>query len=168
MKNWLNLIKNWLKRYGIGCLFIVAGLFNLYNSVRHLQSNRSEFDVVYRWEVSSFVLGLILLMQGIAELFEANGKKRFARIFSIICSSILLVFGLITMFIFDSNIGFFGDVIMMVGLPIFIIVMSVIKLKSKRKDIFTMRQLKAIDIVLAFIIFLIITWIILLFTFRGV
>ena len=30
-------MKNWLKRYGMGCLFIVAALFNLYSSVQHIR-----------------------------------------------------------------------------------------------------------------------------------
>ena len=160
-------MKIWLKKYGIGCLFIVAALLNLYSSARHFQFNRSEFDVIYRWELSGFIFGLIFLVMGVAQLFEARNKKRFSSIFMIVSSSILLVFGLIAMLVFDSDIGFFGDMIMMVGLPIFMIIINVIKLRSG-KEIFPKKQLKAIDIALGLIIAVIFIWIILIFSFTGV
>jgi len=154
-------MKNWLKRYGISILFIGVALYMLYSNVLIFLSNRSEFDVVYRWQVTSFSLGLIFLTMGVAQLFEANGKKRFANIFSIICSSVLVIFGLIAMFVFDSYIGFWDDMLLMVGLPGFMMVISVIRLRSDGKEILTKKQLKVIDIALSLVIvviFALILW----------
>ena len=160
-------MKNWLKRYGVGCLFIVAALFNLYSSVQHIRSNRSEFDVIYRWEISGISFGLVFLVAGVAQIFEAAGKKRIAHIFSIISGGILMILGLIAMFVFDSDIGFFGDMLMMVGLPGFLMVMNVIRMRSNGKEILTKKQLKVVDTILILVIAVIFIWIILTFSFMG-
>ena len=156
-------MKDWLKRHGVPFFMIITALFILYNGVHSFIFNRQESDVIYRWELSSFSRGLVFLTIGFTQIFEVNDRKRFAHIFNMICSSILIIFGFIAIFAFHSDFGFFDDMLWMVVIPLFMIIRSVSRLCGIRKDqhILTKKQLKTIDVVLtlaAIVFFVFMGW----------
>ena len=157
-------MKKWLKSYGISILFIIAALFMVYNGAQSFLSNRHE--VIHRWNFTGFTSGLIFLSLGVAHFFEVNGKKRFSSILNIICGSVIAIFGLIIMFVFDSvdSLDFIMNVLMLVGLPGFLILISIIKLSGK-DQLVTKKGVKVIEIVLVFVILVLIAFLVWAFTY---
>ena len=143
-------MKKWLERTGAPFFIIIIALFTLFNNLRHFIANRSDFDVIYRWELSGSFIGFLFLIMGVSLLFESRNKMATAYIFTIISCAILFIVGLIVLFMFDSDIGFIFDILIMLGLPLLYIALSFVKLKRIGKsELIPKHQLKKLEIVLS-------------------
>ena len=158
MKNWLKRNKNYI---AIIFIFFIA-LNSFYSGVQNFVNNRSQFEVIYRWELSSFYPSFFILAMGLWFFFDEIKKEHVANLVAIILGSILFIMGIPIMFVFDNNIGFFSDVLLMFVLSGLLIGVGLLKLSTDQKSLITKKQLKRIDRILSICVFLIILTILIL------
>ena len=122
---------------------IVISIFMLGLDISHFITRRNTyyeyFDQIYRWELSTIIPILLFLTIGVGFFIEVRGKEQIAHIMTTTSSTILLLAGTFMYFAFDNidNAGAFSDALIMVGLPMFLLAVSVFRLRNHGKDVLT-------------------------------
>ena len=126
----------------IGPLALIAiSMFMFIIDVVRFITRRNEysefFDQIHRWEMSTFIPILLFLIIGTTFFIEVRGKEKIAHYVSVSASSVVLLAGTIMYFVLENfdNADAFTDALLMIILPLFLVAVSIFRLRNHGKDI---------------------------------
>ena len=158
----------------LGPLAVIAiSIFMLVLDISHFITRRNSgyFSQVYRWELSTIIPILLFLTIGAGFFIEVRGKEQIAHMITTASSTLILLAGTIMYFVFDNfdGTGAFTDALIMVGLPMFLLAVSVFRLRNHGKDILTdkMRDILITVLTVLTAVSAIVAVVVLIDVFRG-